>query len=108
MNIELPTRDALQALAPEKSESSIKKSMGAICLKLDEAKQEGRKAPKFSPAGQSTQIIVGAESSTDCQHLGYGGQLVSLVSPEANLLLGLQPYPAFFRSAAQSRAAAGP
>jgi putative DNA modification/repair radical SAM protein len=65
VNIELPTRDALQSLAPEKSDVSIKKSMSAICLKLDEAKEAGPKAPKFSPAGQSTQIIVGAESSTD-------------------------------------------
>src|ERR1700761_1721689 len=36
VNIELPSRDALQSLAPEKSETSIKKSMSAICLKLDE------------------------------------------------------------------------
>jgi putative DNA modification/repair radical SAM protein len=65
VNIELPTRDALKSLAPEKSEVSIKRSMGAICVKLDEAKEAGVKAPKFSPAGQSTQIIVGADSSTD-------------------------------------------
>ena len=69
VNIELPTRDALKALAPEKSDVSIKKSMSAIRLKLDEAKEGGRKAPKFSPAGQSTQIIVGAESSTDASIL---------------------------------------
>lgn len=65
VNIELPTRDALRSLAPEKSDVSIKRSMGAICVKLDEAKEAGRGAPKFSPAGQSTQIIVGAEASTD-------------------------------------------
>ena len=65
VNIELPTRDALKSLAPEKSEVSIKKSMSAICLKLDEAKEAGFKAPKFSPAGQSTQMIVGADDSTD-------------------------------------------
>ena len=69
VNIELPTRDALKALAPEKSDVSIKKSMSAIRLKLDEAKEGGCKAPKFSPAGQSTQIIVGAESSTDASIL---------------------------------------
>jgi putative DNA modification/repair radical SAM protein len=65
VNIELPTRDALSALAPEKSDVSIKKSMGDIRLNLEEAKEGGRNAPKFAPAGQSTQIIVGADSSTD-------------------------------------------
>ena len=75
VNIELPTRDALRALAPEKSDVSIKKSMGAIRLKLEEAKAGGRKAPKFSPAGQSTQIIVGAESSTDANILDTADSL---------------------------------
>jgi putative DNA modification/repair radical SAM protein len=65
VNIELPTRDALSALAPEKSDVSIKKSMSDIRLQLDETKEGGRNAPKFAPAGQSTQIIVGADSSTD-------------------------------------------
>ena len=65
VNIELPSRDALTALAPEKSEVSIKRAMGAIRLKLDEAKAGGIRAPKFSPSGQSTQLIVGAEASTD-------------------------------------------
>ena len=75
VNLELPTRDALRSLAPEKSDVSIKKSMGAICLKLDEAKEAGAKAPKFSPAGQSTQIIVGAESSTDASILDTADSL---------------------------------
>jgi putative DNA modification/repair radical SAM protein len=65
VNIELPSRAALTALAPEKTDTSIKRSMGVIRLKLDEARAGGRKAPKFSPAGQSTQIIVGAEPSPD-------------------------------------------
>jgi putative DNA modification/repair radical SAM protein len=69
VNIELPTRDALKSLAPEKSDVSIKRSMSAIRLKLDEAKDGGRHAPPFSPAGQSTQLIVGAESSTDARIL---------------------------------------
>jgi putative DNA modification/repair radical SAM protein len=75
VNMELPTRDALKALAPEKSDVSIKKSMGFIRLKLDEAKEGGRGAPKFSPGGQSTQIIVGAEASTDASILGLADTL---------------------------------
>ena len=69
VNIELPSRDALAALAPEKTDVSIKRAMGEIRLKLDEAKEGGAKAPKFSPAGQSTQIIVGADPSTDASIL---------------------------------------
>jgi putative DNA modification/repair radical SAM protein len=65
VNIELPSRAALAALAPEKTDTSIKRSMGVIRMKLDEAQAGGRKAPRFSPAGQSTQIIVGAEPSPD-------------------------------------------
>jgi putative DNA modification/repair radical SAM protein len=65
VNIELPSHDALAELAPEKSEVSIKRAMGAIRLKLDEARDGGARAPRFSPSGQSTQLIVGAEPSTD-------------------------------------------
>jgi putative DNA modification/repair radical SAM protein len=69
VNIELPSRDALTALAPEKTDTSIKRAMGGIRLKLDEAAEGGAKAPKFSPSGQSTQIIVGADSSSDASIL---------------------------------------
>ena len=69
VNIELPTQEALKALAPEKSELSIKKSMGAIRLKAEETREGGAKAPKFAPAGQSTQIIVGADASSDANIL---------------------------------------
>lgn len=65
VNIELPTREALTTLAPEKSDVSIKRAMGEIRLKLDEKADGGAKAPRFSPAGQSTQLIVGADDSSD-------------------------------------------
>jgi putative DNA modification/repair radical SAM protein len=65
VNIELPSREALTALAPEKTDTSIKRAMGEIRLKLDETAEGGAKAPKFSPAGQSTQLIVGADASND-------------------------------------------
>src|SRR5580698_11402230 len=51
INIELPGRDALQTLAPEKTHVAIKRAMGDIRLKIDEGKASGPKAPKFSPAG---------------------------------------------------------
>jgi putative DNA modification/repair radical SAM protein len=65
VNIELPTAEALGVLAPEKNESSIKRAMGAIRVGVDDAREGGKRAPKFAPAGQSTQVIVGADSSSD-------------------------------------------
>jgi predicted DNA-binding helix-hairpin-helix protein len=69
VNIELPSRDALRALAPEKTDTSIKRAMGEIRLKLEETQEGGPKAPKFAPAGQSTQLIVGADASNDASIL---------------------------------------
>ena len=64
INIELPTAASLGALAPEKSIGDIKRSMGRMRLRIDEARAEKR-APRFAPAGQSTQVIVGADDSSD-------------------------------------------
>jgi putative DNA modification/repair radical SAM protein len=64
VNIELPTQDSVVRLAPEKSVHTIKLAMGNIRRKLDE-KEEEPKSPKFAPAGQSTQMIVGADASDD-------------------------------------------
>ena len=64
VNIELPTQDSVTKLAPEKSVHTIKLAMGSIRTKLDE-KDDHPKAPTFAPAGQSTQMIVGADASDD-------------------------------------------
>jgi putative DNA modification/repair radical SAM protein len=64
VNIELPTQDSVARLAPEKSVHTIKLAMGNIRRKMDE-KEEEPKLPKFAPAGQSTQMIVGADASDD-------------------------------------------
>ena len=64
VNIELPTEASIARLAPEKNLHTIKRAMGAIRTRLDE-KAEEPKAPKFAPAGQSTQLIVGADASDD-------------------------------------------
>jgi putative DNA modification/repair radical SAM protein len=64
VNIEIATDAALTALAPEKNTASIKKTMGRIRLRRDAAKAEPQSGT-FAPAGQSTQLIVGADASTD-------------------------------------------
>jgi putative DNA modification/repair radical SAM protein len=64
VNIELPTQSSIERLAPEKNVRTIKLAMGSIRRRLDEKEQEP-KAPKFAPAGQSTQMIVGADATDD-------------------------------------------
>ena len=64
VNIELPTTDSLTRLAPEKSIHSIKVTMGRIRTLRDEAVAE-RRSNTFASAGQSTQLIVGADGASD-------------------------------------------
>lgn len=68
VNIELPSRESLQRLAPEKSRASILGPMNLIAGAISETKNAMtlyRHAPKFAPAGQATQMIVGASPETD-------------------------------------------
>ena len=74
INIELPTEKGLKDFAPEKQTTSIKRSMAVLKLGIDEAKRE-RKAPRFSPAGQSTQMIVGADATDDAAILSRSASL---------------------------------
>jgi putative DNA modification/repair radical SAM protein len=64
INVELPTESSLATLAPEKDMAGIRRSMGRMRLRIDESKAEKR-APRFAPAGQSTQLIIGADQSSD-------------------------------------------
>jgi putative DNA modification/repair radical SAM protein len=64
VNLELPQETSLKALAPEKDALTIKQSMATLRAHIDETRAEP-KAPKFAPGGQSTQVIVGADDSTD-------------------------------------------
>jgi putative DNA modification/repair radical SAM protein len=70
INVELPTAKGLQRLAPEKSEARIEGAMGRMRAGIDDhadARRRFRNAPVFAPAGQSTQMIVGADGATDRQ-----------------------------------------
>ena len=64
INVELPTEQSLGALAPEKDMPGIRRSMARMRLRIDEARAE-KKSARFAPAGQSTQMIIGADASTD-------------------------------------------
>lgn len=68
VNIEIPTEPNLKKLAPEKNFSGIMTPMEQIRNEIVVSKEERkkyRKAPLFAPAGQSTQLIVGATPETD-------------------------------------------
>ena len=68
VNIEIPTEENLKLLAPEKDHQSVFAPMRYIQQGVLESNEERRRfchAPRFAPAGQSTQMIVGATSETD-------------------------------------------
>jgi predicted DNA-binding helix-hairpin-helix protein len=78
INIELPTVSGLQRLAPEKSATRIEGAMGALHSSIEEgrdARRRYRSAPDFAPAGQSTQMIVGADAATDRDIVGRASTL---------------------------------
>ncbi|MCQ0988647.1 putative DNA modification/repair radical SAM protein [Jiella marina] len=68
VNIEMPTDVTLASLAPEKDPRDIRRSMGHLRAKIEEHRGEKRdrtKPKRFSAGGQSTQMIVGADPSSD-------------------------------------------
>lgn len=93
INIELPTVASLQSLAPEKDVGAIKRSMARLRVHIDEAREARQevqaqpvtvfrgKSPKpaqpphFAAAGQSTQMIVGADATSDASILSTSAQL---------------------------------
>ncbi len=75
INVELPSQEGLDAFAPEKDLPGIRRSMARLRLRIEEGREKG--APRFAPAGQSTQMIVGADASTDRQILGASTNLYS-------------------------------
>jgi putative DNA modification/repair radical SAM protein len=93
INVELPTEAGLRALAPEKDVGSIRRSMARLRVHIDAAREQRREAdekpvtvvpgvrparaqpPHFAAAGQSTQMIVGADGTDDATILGTSAQL---------------------------------
>ncbi len=78
INLELPTADSLKKLAPYKSRNTILKPMRQIQNGIDKNKQEivpYQSTPKFVPAGQSTQMIVGATPENDYQIMSVAENL---------------------------------
>ncbi len=80
INIELPTDAAVTHLAPEKDPTQIRKAMAYVRVRMQGATDRshaGKRPPRFAPAGQSTQMIVGADASNDATILGQSTRLYS-------------------------------
>ncbi|RZL64470.1 MAG: putative DNA modification/repair radical SAM protein [Variovorax sp.] len=93
INVELPTQEGLEALAPEKDAAAIRRSMARLTIHIADAKGAASEAaagpvvslpratprraaaPKFAPAGQSTQMIVGADATDDAAILAASANL---------------------------------
>ena len=104
VNIELPSEASLKQLAPEKNLDGIETSMGCLKAQIAEKKAE-KQAPRFSPAGQSTQMIVGADDASDAAILQTSARLYASYGlrrvyysafspiPNASSSLPLKPIP---------------
>jgi putative DNA modification/repair radical SAM protein len=102
INLELSSERSLQTLAPEKRGATIKAAMGQMRERIATAREERR---RFSPAGQSTQVIVGADDTTDQAVLQSSATLYDSYKlkrvyysafspiPEASTVLPLKPPP---------------
>ena len=78
VNLELPTAEGLRKLAPHKSRKNILTPMRLVQNQMEENRQElmaFRHAPEFVPAGQSTQMIIGASGESDFHLLSLTQQL---------------------------------
>ena len=92
INIELPTEDGLRKLAPEKRTGSIRKSMAQLRAGIEQASADAR-APKFSPAGQATQMIVGADGANDAAIIASSALLYSSYGLKRVYYSGFSPIP---------------
>ncbi|MCW2367114.1 putative DNA modification/repair radical SAM protein [Sphingobium sp. B7D2B] len=78
INVELPTERGLTDLAPDKNGGQIEGAMarlGSAMVEAKDARKRFKHAPMFAPAGQSTQMIVGADGASDTQIIGRASEL---------------------------------
>jgi putative DNA modification/repair radical SAM protein len=78
INVELPTDAGLVRLAPDKNARQIEGAMSKVksdIVEAKDAKKRFKHAPRFAPAGQSTQMIVGADAASDADIVGKASRL---------------------------------
>jgi putative DNA modification/repair radical SAM protein len=77
VNVEMPTEQSLKLLAPDKNRSDMLKPMKYLQQAITQNREDKKlfaKAPLFAPAGQSTQMVIGATPETDLQILWMADQ----------------------------------
>lgn len=80
INVELPLDASVRKLAPEKRPETIRSAMAQVRVEREATKERshsGKRPPKFAPAGQSTQMIIGADSTDDVAILQSSTRLYS-------------------------------
>lgn len=95
-NIELPTQQDLVQLAPEKKSAVIETTMTQIHQRKAEADEDRARfthAPKFAPAGQSTQMVIGTTPSTDRDIIQRASGLYTNYKLRRVYYTGFSPYP---------------
>ncbi len=95
-NMELPTQQDLVQLAPDKKVEVIEGTMARIFdhkAEAEEEKKRTRTAKKFAPAGQSTQLVIGATPSTDQQIIATASHLYQHYDLRRIYYSGFSPFP---------------
>jgi putative DNA modification/repair radical SAM protein len=96
VNIEIPTEQSLKLLAPDKDFTSVYQPMQLIkdhIISSKEERKKYRKAPLFSPAGQSTQLVIGASPENDKQILQLASGLYNNEKLKRVYYSGFVPVP---------------
>ncbi|MGF7154251.1 putative DNA modification/repair radical SAM protein [Novosphingobium gossypii] len=96
INVELPTTIGLARLAPDKNGATIEGAMGKLSgaiVEAHDARRRFRKAPQFAPAGQSTQMIVGADGASDSEIVGKASTLYDRFSLKRVYYSAFSPIP---------------
>ncbi|HWK64747.1 MAG TPA: putative DNA modification/repair radical SAM protein [Rhizobiaceae bacterium] len=78
INVELPTDDGVKQLAPEKNPGTIRLSMAKLRSKIEEKSEptlKTKRHARFAPGGQSTQMIIGADRTSDAEILRSSARL---------------------------------
>ncbi len=94
INIEMPTEKSLALLAPDKNRQDMLKPITYLkneIVKYKEERKIFKSTPKFAPAGQSTQMVIGATPETDMEILGIANYFYSKMNMKRVYYSGYVP-----------------
>ncbi len=94
INIEMPTEKSLALLAPDKNRKDMLRPISYLkneIVRYKEEKKIFKSTPKFAPAGQSTQMVIGATPETDMEILGIANYFYSKMNMKRVYYSGYVP-----------------